>query len=35
MHAWDGKKSKRNPRIGRSFDSVKDGTEATLLRKKT
>lgn len=34
LHACDGKKSKRNPRIGRSFNGVKDSTEATLLRKK-
>lgn len=35
LHAWDGKKSKRSPRIGRSFDGVKDSTGTTLLRKGT
>lgn len=24
LHAWDGKKSKRNPRMGRSFGGVED-----------
>lgn len=24
LHAWDGRKSKRNPRMGRSFGGVKD-----------
>lgn len=35
LHAWYGKKSKRNPRIGRSFDGVKDSAEAMLLRRRT
>lgn len=34
LHAWEGKKSKRNPRIGRSFDGVKDNTEARQLRRE-
>lgn len=35
MHAWDGKKSKRNPRMGRSFDGVKESTGAEQLKKET
>lgn len=27
LHAWDGRKSKRNPGMGRSFGGVKDRTE--------